>query len=220
MSLRPIYTVADVLEPIKRALRLTQAGDISLAISRIDLHHRELCGLAGWPQLRREASTVPTAGVLSLSGALGVLATADSATAAPYWYCERFDVEASDLAERRLWSLAATQTAGNLDIGCWSWDTATGLHVAASAAVNVHYWVAPAALTAADGALSLPETRALLVRAILDLIGLMDRKDVSVEQWRAELESSMTGLMALVPAAGTHALRLPSGRILTRSPSR
>ena len=39
----------------------------------------------------------------------------------------------------------------------------------------------------------------MVVRAVLDLVGLMDRKDVDVQVWRAELEPALAELRTLNP---------------------
>jgi hypothetical protein len=237
-----LFTVADVYDPVVRALRLVAATDLALAIARIDHHHRVLCDLADWPVLRATANlttagantvtavtvgntttvtTVNTPG-LTVVDAAGIVAIS-SATAA-YWFAERFDVHASDLAGRNLWTLgqpARAASTNHLVVDLWDWNDTTGVHaLSTGVVVTVAYWKKPATLAATSGALCLPSTRALTILTILDLVGLMDRKDVDVAPWRAELEAAMLELRSLNPTAYVQTLRLVSGRILTRGPSR
>ena len=219
--MNPIFTVADVLTPVQRALRLTAQGDITLAIQRIDTWHRELCAVADWPALRATAAVTTAGASCTLADAAGVAAVAAGAT--PYWYVERWDVQASDLAERRLWSLGmpSRDTDAKLVFDVWDWDADTTSHKQSTGVVlSVFYWKRPATLSQTTDKLALPATRALTVRAILDLVGLMDRKDVDVAPWRAEIDAAMQELQAFNPRAATQLLRLVSGRNLTRGPSR
>jgi hypothetical protein len=104
----------------------------------------------------------------------------------------------------------------------WDWDDTNVARTASTGVVlSVAYWKQPAPLSQVTDRLALPATRALLVRSILDLVGLLDRKDTDVAPWRGEMESSLQELRSLLPVAGTQqVLRLVSGRVLTRGPSR
>jgi hypothetical protein len=217
-----IFTLEDVLAPVQRALRLTAADDIKLAVGRIDAHHRELCGMADWPALRAVKSVTSVTGAnVEIENAAGVSSVAAGSTL--YWFVESWDVTASDLAGRRLWCLGtpARNTAGSLVIDVWDWDDVNSLHVRSTGtALTIAYWLRPGPLVQASDRLALPSMRLLTVRVILDLVGLMDRKDVDVAPWRADLEPAMNELRAMNPVAQAQTLRLVSGRILMRSPLR
>jgi len=237
-NLAAIYTLGDVLAPVERALRLVSAEDLLLAVKRIDLHYRELCALSDWPALRAYTEITSDASDLyEIEGALGISAVSLDSDGAPFWFCERWDVPADDLRERRLWSSAIPQAPVTGDdpaevwISLWAWDSATEVHVPSNAeTVRVDFWRAPPSLiTTAEGEsdtydetdpIYLPETRALVVRSVLDLIGLMDRSEQDAAPWRAEMEGSLARLFSHNPRAAGASLRLPSGRILTRSPAR
>ncbi|MEI6210925.1 MAG: hypothetical protein WCR06_04800 [bacterium] len=218
-----IFTLEDVLLPVARALRLTAAADMALAVSRIDVLHRELCGLAPWPALRAVAQVTTTGQPVALAAAVGI-SSVTGAAGEVFWFAERADTLASELGGRLLWSLGmpARNDAGALLFDLWDWDDDTDARVAATGGVvSVAYWKTPGTLAVGTDRLALPSTRALVVRAVLDLVGLMDRKDADVAAWRGEMDSSMQELRSLLPVAGTQqVLRLPSGRVLTRGPSR
>jgi len=219
-----LFTLADVLAPVKRALRLTAEPDLSLARARIDTLHRELCALTDWPALRATLPVSSAAGAsVAIPGAAGVMAVFRTTGGAPYWFCESFDVHASDLSGRALWSLGAPSRnlANDLLVDVWEWSSEGSVHVPSTGVpLLISYWRRPEPLAQDTDRIALPVTRALVVMAILDLVGLMDRKDVDVAPWREELGPSMDALRQSNPAAPTQLLRLPSGRLLTRSPLR
>ena len=211
------YTLDDVLAPVARALRLTAAPDLALAVARIDAIHRELCALTDWPALRAVAEVSAAGGVLTVPGAAGVSSV--MVAGVPYWLVERWDVGAADLQGRPLWSLGcpARDVDNALVFNAWAWDGDTAQHVAVTTPVAICYGTQPARLMTATDRLALPGTRALVVRAVVDLVGLMDRKEADVAPWRAELESSLAELRALNPVAGAQqVLRLASGRVVKR----
>jgi len=214
-----LYTLADVKEPVVRALRLTATADLALAVGRIDLQHRELCALADWPRLRRiSAAQSPAAGVVELAGGLGITGVVDATTKEPYWFCEAADLSAGDLAGRRLWTVAQASD-GKAAAAVWKWDATAGKHVAGTETVDVAWWAAPATLSGDTDKLALPGTRALLARAVCDLIGLMDRKEMDAAPWRQEYEAGLQELLSRVPrAASARVLRTLSGRVLRLSP--
>lgn len=221
-----IFTVADVLTPVVRALRLSAADDITLAIGRIDVWHRELCGMTDWPALRAVQTVASAAGAsVTIADGAGVSAVFAYVGGAPYWFCERQDVDASDMAERRLWSIGmpGRDTNGGLVIDVWDWSTTAtpAAHVLSTGtALKVAYWKRPAALTVATDKLALPETRALLVRVVIDMMVLLDRKATEAAPWQQEMDTSLAELLKCNPVAPALSLRLVSGRVLTRGPSR
>jgi len=216
-----IFTVADVLNPVQRALRLTNADDLTLATQRIDHWHRMLCDLSDWPALRAVATPATTGVTLALPNAAGIVSVYGPVV--PYWFVDRGDVPASDLLYRTLWSLGVPSRNGNGDLlfDVWDFNADTGAHAASTGiSLSVVYWTRPSALSSGTDKLALPSTRALIVRTILDLVGLMDRKDVDVQSWRAELDPAMAELLTLNPVSQSMPLRMASGRTLTRGPLR
>lgn len=215
-----LFTLDDVLAPVQRALRLTAAADVALAVQRIDVLHRELCGLAAWPALRATMEVTTAGGLVVVPGAAGITAVSDGPVV--YWFAERCDVYASDLNERWLWTLGtpARNQDNALLFDAWEWDADEGVRIVSTGILlSVAYWRTPDRLAVGTDRLALPSTRALVVRAILDLVGLMDRKDADVAAWRSELDASLKDLRSLLPVAGAQqVLRLASGRVLTRGP--
>lgn len=217
------FTLGDVLAPVQRALRLTAQADLVLARQRIDVLHRELCGITDWPSLRVEGVMSTIGGPLAIAGAAGITSVGTELAGVPYWWAERFDAFASDLAERRLWSIGmpARNNAGDFLFDVWDWDVDTDVRVASTGvSLRVTYWRVPGPLAQDTDRLAIPGVRALVVRAVLDLVGLMDRKDTDVAAWRGEMDSSLAELKSLNPVAQSPSLRLVSGRVLTRGPSR
>lgn len=215
-----LYTLADVKAPLVRALRLTAAGDITLAVGRIDLQHRELCALAPWPALRKSSlSQTPAAGLVSLTLGLGVTGVCVASSKVPCWYVDLADLSAGDLEGQNVWTTAAPTGVGKINIAVWKWDS-TGKHVAETAAVDVHWWSAPAAALSGDGdVLSLPGTRALLARSVCDCIGLMDRKEMDAAPWRQEYQAGLAEIMERVPRMQQpRVFRTKGGRVLHPAP--
>ncbi|MDD5706760.1 MAG: hypothetical protein PHR35_12630 [Kiritimatiellae bacterium] len=214
-----IFTLGDVLKPMKRALRIdSSAADIALVIERIDLWHRELCALSDWPALQRETlNEVPADGVIELQSGLGVSAVEVSGTHEPCWYVKRTELCAGDLAGRKLWTPSSVGDT-SISIAVWQWDQASAMHIPETLPVNVRWWIAPATLTAESDKLSLPGTRALLVHAVCDWVGLMNRTEIDAAPWRTELAEIKAEIKARAPAAMSAALHLPSGRVLHRAP--
>jgi hypothetical protein len=214
-----VYALADVKSPVVRALRLTAPGDITLALSRIDLWHPELCALADWPVLRKTSMGVsPVAGIVSLANGLGVTGVSLASSKEPFWYVDTSDLSAGDLAGRRVWTTADLVT-GKATVAVWKWDATALKHVAETAAVDVYWWVSPTTLANDADKLALPGTRALLARSVCDLIGLMDRKEMDAAPWRQEYEAGLAEIKALVPrAAQRRTLRTKGGRVLHCAP--
>lgn len=214
-----LYTLADVKAPLVRALRLTAAADIALAVGRIDLQHRELCAMAPWPLLRASSpAQTPVAGVVALTGWLGVTGVCLAAGKAPLWYVEPEDLSSGDLAGTGVWTTAPA-AAGKATLAVWQWDDAAGGHAAGTAAVDVHGWTAPSTLAADADKLALPGTRALLARCVCDLIGLMDRKEMDAAPWRQEYEAGLAEIVARVPRAEGRVLRTKGRRVLHSAPA-
>jgi hypothetical protein len=106
-------------------------------------------------------------------------------------------------------------------VDVWEWNSTEGVRaMSVDVSLRIAYWKRPGPLAQDSDRLALPMVRALVVRAIIDLVGLMDRKDVDVAPWRSELEPSLAELRGANPVAFPQVLRLPSGRLLTRSPLR
>jgi hypothetical protein len=218
-----LFTLNDVMQPVVRALRLTAAGDLTLARNRIDALHRELCAKADWPALRAVEVVADGAGTsIAITNAAGVSAIGDE-DGAVYWHVDPWDVGISELAGRQLWSLGQPARDGSdkLVVDVWDWNDDGSIHTRSSGKeLRISYWKRPTTLSIDTDKLALPVIRALVVRAILELCGLMDRKDVDVSAWRQELESSMAELHAAYPAGvARQSLRLPSGRVLMRGPA-
>lgn len=215
-----LFTLADVKEPVVRALRLTQNDDIALAVRRIDLWHRELCSLGPWPILREETTG---AGTITMSDGLGVYGVAVTSTDEPVWYVERTECSKGDLAGRRVWTTngaASNGAASGASIKTWQWSTSgSGKHIAETSGCTVFYWKVPETLSEDESKISIPSIRALMVCSICDLIGLMDRKEVDAMPWRQELRPSIDELMDMLPKSDGGIMRLLSGRVLMRAPA-
>jgi hypothetical protein len=198
------HTVGEVKEVVKRALRITNATDEALVVSRIKANALELCRLWPWPELRARGAALP-------SDALGVVSCRD-ANGRPFWYMpDAGDYLAGDLDGHNVYSLhGATLSA-------YAWN---GTGWTASSPTMIEYWMPPACAssTAENASVGLPSVRALTARVVADLIGTMDRKEADAAAWRSELNTAMRELeLYRTPPQGP-VLRTRAGRRFWLSP--
>ena len=212
------YVLADVKAPLVRALRLTNGTDITLAVSRINVHHKELCALSDWAPLRKYGVQTPSGGKINLDAGAGVVSVSAALNGMPYWFAEHRDLHSGDLRGVRLWTLEAPSVANKLTIETWKWDSESGKHTADNSDVDVSWWSFPAALSNDTDKIALPSTRALLAACVCDLIGLMDRKEPDAMPWRKERASAMAELMGRIPVTMPRVYKTLSGRVLMQAP--
>ena len=211
------YTFADAQSAVKRALRLVNQTDIDLMKARINVAHRDLCQLAPWSALYAEETVTPSLGVVTpangIAGVCFVEAVMQGGAKTHAWFIPNGDQYSDDLRGRCVWAME-----GNASVKVMSVDPDTGAVGTDFAAAVIGYWKPPAALSADTDALALPSIRALTARVVEDCIGLMDRKEVDANPWRAEFQQGMKELSALAVQQPLPPLRLMSGRVLTRAP--
>lgn len=204
------YTFEEVASGVKRALRLTNQADIALMMERIGVAHRDLCQMAPWPALFREASAALAGGAFAPSGGFAGVCYVESG-GRPAWFASQGDQYSGDMRGRACWTMA-----GDGSLKVWDVD-ALGAASPAEGDATVGYWVSPGAST--SGEVSLPSIRALTARAVLDCVGLMDRKEQDANPWRNEFQLGMRELAALAHDMPLPPLRLASGRVLQRAPT-
>lgn len=200
----PAVKAKMIWDECAEALRYTTSGDRAKIRNPCTLAYWELCELTNWPLLRRSKALTVGAGNAVALPADAIDVTGVVSADAVYEHVAEEDRRASDGNPH--WYYAADGAAGNLT-GALRLGLVDGQGEDAGDTVTVYYWVYPPALAQDDDLVLLPGSRALILKTLVDMLGLMDKKEAQADRYRQEYETAIATLLAKFPPPPTFSPR-------------
>jgi hypothetical protein len=210
----------DVYSLVADALRYTTDEDKLKIRAPCQLAYYELCELAPWLRLQRAMLIAPVSPATILpvtdlpADTVDVIAVTQGGVLLPRIPVEDLYVPNDG---RPRWYYAAPVAAQNAGVRLKMGFTNGSSGANLSGTVTVYYWVYPPRLDTDQTPIMLPSARPLVLRTIVDVLGLIDKKEEAADRYRAELQSATATMMALNPLPAPVApLRSRRGTPLTR----